>query len=705
MLAFLESVWIVILSVITAFTFPFNLAVDAIKTSIDARGVEYPETIATQKAEYVSPACEVGEKDVFVSTHGDDVNEGKADTPVATVERAKAIANGVDGNNPVTIWVREGIYNFSKTLEFNSEDRDNVTIRAYNNEDVMFTSGEAISGFSECEVNGVKAFSKKVEGSFNILFNDETTLRRTRYPESGYLFVEKDSPELLVEQGHEFMHNGFSGMATKEGDFRNFYNSEDVLIRILHYWKDEMLNVKSFDEATNTVMFSRLSSMSVYEGHKYFLENVFEALNEPGEWYLDKKEGVLYYIPYENEKADSLTLWGSELETMVTVNGVDGVKFEDITFRGNGFNLTLNGTGREFTQAAYDAAPCIRVENAKNFAITHCDFKDIAACAVFMGVNVQNASVAFSNFENLGAHAVYIRGENLPIENKTVTRDIEIKDNHIYKFGRVFYNAVGILVINANSVDICHNEIHDGFYTAISVGWVWGFAYSVTYNNKICDNLIYDIGQGWLSDMGGIYTLGIQKGTEISGNVIHNVAADPLEGGYGGWGIYLDEGSSNILVKNNLVFDCGSQGFHQHYGEHNVITNNIFALNREGQVTVTRNEGRTEMFLEGNIIVSDEGAIYAKAQKGKFVDERNLYWDYTLLSSVVSVGGDRWDVGDMYPVKAMEQLGYMKNAVYMDPLFRDAKNFDFTLPADSKACEKIGFIPFDYSAAGTTVKI
>ena len=59
----------------------------------------------------------------------------------------------------------------------------------------------------------------------------------------------------------------------------------------------------------------------------------------------------------------------------------------------------------------------------------------------------------------------------------------------------------------------------------------------------------------------------------------------------------------------------------------------------------------------------------------------------------------------MFPVKVMEVKGYMNNAVYMDPLFKDAENFDFTLPVDSEACEKIGFTPFDYSTAGTTVKI
>ncbi|MBQ8784110.1 MAG: right-handed parallel beta-helix repeat-containing protein [Clostridia bacterium] len=705
MLAFLESVWIVILSLLTGLIFPFNLAVDAIKTEISKNGVEYPETSATEKAEYQLNDCVVGEYDIFVSENGDDSAEGKIDSPLATVKAAKEKADSLNADAPVTIWFREGIYSFSQTLEFNEGDKSDVTFRSYNGEDVMFTSGEAITGFTECEVNGVKAFSKEIDRDFNILFNSETTLSRTRYPESGYFFVAKDSPEFVGEYNHTEMHNGYTGMVTKEGDFKDFYNSEDVAIRILHYWKDEMLTVKSFDEATNTVMFSRLSSMSVYENHKYFLENVFEALNTPGEWYLDKKEGKLYYIPFENESPDTLTLWGSELETMITVDGVDGIKFEDITFRGNGFNIPLNNKGRDFTQAAFDATPCISVVNSKNFSITHCEFKDIAACAVFMGKNVQDASVKYCYFENIGAHAVFIKGENLPVENQTVTRDIDITDNHIYKFGRVFYNAVGILAIHANSVNVCHNEIHDGFYTAISVGWVWGFAYSVTYNNKICDNLIYDIGQGWLSDMGGIYTLGIQRGTEISGNVIYNVAADPLEGGYGGWGIYLDEGSSYILVKNNLVYSCGNQSFHQHYGENNIVTNNIFALSKTSQIIVTKNEGRTEMYLTGNIIVSDKQGMYSRVEPGKFVDDRNLYWDYTMLSNVISFEHDSWEFDEMYGTKAMELKGYMHNGVYMDPLFKDAKNFDFTLPVNSEACEAIGFTPFDYSTAGTTVKI
>ena len=153
-------------------------------------------------------------------------------------------------------------------------------------------------------------------------------------------------------------------------------------------------------------------------------------------------------------------------------------------------------------------------------------------------------------------------------------------------------------------------------------------------------------------------------------------------------------------MENNLCYNCSSQGFHQHYGKENYIRNNIFALNGGGQVRIRRKEEHISAFFENNIIVADKSLLYASVNKGKFVDNNNLYWDYTLRRCVISSKNETMKVKQLLPVVAMRWNGNYQQAKFADPLFVDRKGRDFTLAKNSPAL-KCGFVPWDYQAAGT----
>ena len=637
---------------------------------------------------------------LYVSPDGSDSADGSLTAPLATLQGAKERAKTMRGS--VTVYFREGNYTITEPVIFTGDDKADVTYCSYGNETAVFTAGIPFTGFEESEANGIRAFKKQVgSASFNVLFNGETTLQRPRFPENGYLYVKdtSDSDIINPEQSEAF-HHGYRAMYVDTDAVPQFKNSEDVVIRILHYWKDEMVTVRSYD-TSGRMEFSRPTSMQIQKNDRFFFENVFEALNESGEWYLDKPTGTLWYIPFENETAGELTLWGSDTETMLQLDGINGVTFERIVFRGNGFRIPRGNTERDLSsQAAYDATACISAENTRDVQFKNCEFRDIAACALYFGVNVQNAAVENCFFENIGAQAVFIRGQNVPADDENVTKNIRIINNSIRGYGRVFFNAVGVLIIHANTVEVLHNEIRDGYYTAISCGWVWGYGYNVTYNNTISDNLIYNIGQGWLSDMGGIYMLGVQPGTVLKGNVIHNVAADPGQGGYGGWGVYLDEGSSQMTVENNLVFACGSDSYHLHYGADNTVRNNIFALSADSQIrVVSRYENhKTADFTNNIILTAGSAPVFSHvAAKDALTAENNLLWDITRGDVLVT---NESDVNKAMSLQTAQRKHFLGENTVDDPLFADARNFDFTLAENSPAFE-MGFDPWDYSEAGT----
>jgi hypothetical protein len=295
-----------------------------------------------------------------------------------------------------------------------------------------------------------------------------------------------------------------------------------------------------------------------------------------------------------------------------------------------------------------------------------------------------------------------------------------VTDNHIHDGGHVFHEGVGILALFTFGNQLSHNHIHDFNYSGISCGWQWAYGDSITKDNIIAKNHIHHLGKGLLSDMGGIYTLGVQPGTVIRGNVIHDVERR----NYGGWAIYPDEGSSHILIEHNICYDTHSTSFFQHYGRENIVRNNIFAFGREGQVGHGRiygrpgdystklEEGRKAFFFERNIVVTDGQPIFqgrpgAPLERCNFASDLNLFWDVS-GKEPISVSVTRDPQGDMISVRALStedwrQLGQDRHSIVADPQFRDLANRDFTLMDSSPALE-VGFEPIDVSEVGPRPK-
>jgi parallel beta-helix repeat protein len=178
----------------------------------------------------------------------------------------------------------------------------------------------------------------------------------------------------------------------------------------------------------------------------------------------------------------------------------------------------------------------------------------------------------------------------------------------------------------------------------------------------------------------------VQPGTTIRNNLIHDVSSFT----YGGWGIYPDEGSSEMVIENNVVYRTKSAGFHQHYGRGNTVRNNIFAFGREFQVMRTRAEPHLSFTFEGNIVYFDQGRLLGSNWTGEnFRLNRNIYWD--AREQEIRPAGKSW--------QEWQKAGQDADSIIADPLFVNAPGYDFTLRPESPAL-KMGFQPIDLRNVG-----
>ncbi len=230
------------------------------------------------------------EYDLIVSPDGNDNNDGSLASPLKTLEKAKELLKSIPADEAVTVWFRGGTYVISETITFDSTDKKNVTYRSYPGEKVEFTGSKEISGFTESEINGVKAFVADMEINgdedyFHSLFKGKKRLSRSIYPKEGMLNIADPADDESVPATYSPDFFRFAAaFYVHKNDIFDFENPTDVEVKIMHYWCDEHLPVHAIDTNTGRIEVASPTAMRIRVDDYFVYENVKEALSLPGEW-------------------------------------------------------------------------------------------------------------------------------------------------------------------------------------------------------------------------------------------------------------------------------------------------------------------------------------------------------------------------------------------------------------------------------------
>ncbi|MFC4600803.1 right-handed parallel beta-helix repeat-containing protein [Cohnella hongkongensis] len=672
----------------------------------------------------------------YISTEGSDAwsglmaqpNAGYTDGPFRSLERAKLAVREYKRNAaisaPVTVELRGGTYRIGKPIVFEPEDSAPVTYTSYPGETAALDGGRRIEGWREERLGSLTVWTVDVpeaaDGSwyFRQLFVNGERRPRPRLPKRGYYWME-DVPGMTFE---DELFQGGRTFQYAEGDLQGVHawtQLADIEVIVPHFWTDEHMPIQSVDPEKRQITSTRRSVFVLKDDFvprfpKYAVDNVFEALSEPGEWYLNRATGRLTYVPMPGETIGECEIVAPVACQLLQLRGnplagacVEGLKFVNLVFQHTDWEWVDRYEDYRWMDSAeaYAAGPqgavhlpgVIEMTGARHCAIEGCTVRHIGWYGIELGDGCRNVQIVGNELYDLGAGGIKVRGADAEGEPASRNGCHRITDNLIHGGGRVFLSGIGIVLTHSYGNEVSHNRIHDLYYSGISCGWEWGYADSVSRDNRFEKNHIYDLGHGVLSDMGGIYLLGVQPGTVVTGNLIYGIE----KSNYGGWAIYTDEGSSHIVIENNICSDTSSHGFHQHYGRENIVRNNIFAMNRDGQIALTRPEEHVSFTFMRNIVVTDGQPIFQmEAEKGKhLVSDANLYWDISGKTRIFNGDGpDRG--GEAGMLEAWRKAtGNDWSSLVENPGFEPFERYPLKLAPDSPAF-RLGFRPIDMSDVG-----
>ncbi len=623
--------------------------------------------------------------------------------PIATPQAARDAARTAE--KPVRILVAEGTYEMTAPLELGPED-SGVTWEAAPGAKPVFTGGRAIEGWEKVGEGLWKAALPDPSWHFEQLWIDGRRAIRARSPNRGYFHLEGSvGPGAFpgLEKGFNF--HAFVLPPEHYALVRAIPEAEraGLLLTVAHAWAVGQCRVEALNDEHRAVKIAGRSSYPFIErepDQRFWMENFRAALDSPGEWFLDREKGELLYRPLDGQDMAQAKAVAPVAERFLVLKGAHEVTFRGLAFRHA--HYAYPATGLHDRQAATSLGAAIEVEDGRGIRFEACEITHVGEYGVYFKNGCADCVLTKSHLHDLGGGGVRV-GETARPEEGRVCRNIAIDNCILQHGGRLHPSACGVVLTHTRHCAVTHCDIGDFYYSGVSAGWNWGYGDTASRATLVENNHIHHLGWAYLSDMGGFYGLGVSPGTVVRGNHIHHIASHR----YGGWGLYTDEGSTDVTMESNLVHDTSNAGFHQHYGFFNTIRNNIFAFGDSAQIQRSRNEAHLNFRYEGNIVLWDASSplldgeernwkLFDKPEPGdprdSLVFRRNLYWRTDgKTPETLTKTHFTWD--------EWRKMGRDAGSLFADPMFADPAKRDFRLQPGSPA-EMIGFQPWDISLAG-----
>jgi probable HAF family extracellular repeat protein len=481
----------------------------------------------------------------FVSPSGSNSNPGTLNAPLQTIQAAANLAHPGD-----TVMIEAGTYHETVTPPRSGTADAPITFEAYNNEQVIISGADPISGWNQYSGSLYDAAMSWDQGDGNNqVFVDGQMINEARFPNTS---LDVSHPTTAV----------VSAVSNTSTDIGWLYPElvtidDPSLTAPAGTWDGATIHIGSGEGwvvQTGTVLSSAVGSLTVslehltwFErpraGNTYYLTGSFNALDAAGEWYRDPTTGLLYVwtptgdSPTAHDIEVKHRLYAFELGGRSYIN-VAGISLFAATIDSNSSSssLTLSSLSAQYvSQSTVDPFPWDSNSTDQGFGIQLNGSNDI----------LQNSTIAFSSGDG-----VYVSGSNDTVQNCTI-------DDVDYAGG----DGAGITVVGSDQ-QILGNTIYNAARSGIVI---------TSATASIVDhNIVHDVGLQ-TTDLGGIYAFNSNgQGTQITFNTIYNATV----GGYGAGGVFLDNGCSNYFVHDNTIYNVDHGLKLNPPGTNNAIFNN-----------------------------------------------------------------------------------------------------------------------------------